>query len=238
MPHAYEGAGPEHSSCRMERFLQMVDCDSSIIPEIDSQTQSQIQSCNWQFLNCSTPANYFHALRRQIKRNFRKPMLIATPKSLLKHRLSVSPKEDFLDGSAFQRVIPAVPSVGDENVKRHIFCSGKIYYEICAELDQRKVQDIAVSRLEQIAPFPFDAVLKEHSRFPKAEFMWVQEEPKNMGAWAFVQPRFDTSLFRGLKVKKPVLFVGRRVSPSPATGYPKLHKAEVAEILELATTVI
>jgi len=172
MPHAYEGAGPEHSSCRMERFLQMCDDDSSVIPDINEQTQIQIQTCNWQFLNCSTPANYFHALRRQIMRNFRKPLLIATPKSLLKHRLCVSPKIDFLDGSRFHRVIPAEePVCGADNVKRHIFCTGKVYYDLCAELEQRGVKDIAVSRLEQIAPFPFDAVLGELKRFSNAELM-------------------------------------------------------------------
>jgi len=238
MPHAYEGAGPEHSSCRMERFLQMCDDDSSVIPNIDNSTQCQIQSCNWQFLNCSTPANYFHALRRQIQRNFRKPLLIATPKSLLKHRLCVSPESDFLEGSKFERVIPAVePKCSAENVKRHIFCSGRIYYDLITELDQRGVEDVAVSRLEQIAPFPFDAVQKELSRFPNAEVVWVQEEQKNMGAWAYVQPRFYTTLIKGLQLNKSVIYIGRKVSPSPATGYPLQHKSENAEILESAATV-
>jgi len=238
MPHGYEGAGPEHSSCRMERFLQMCDDDSSVIPEINEQTQAQIQACNWQFLNCSTPANYFHALRRQIMRNFRKPLLIATPKSLLKHRLCVSPKTDFLDGSRFHRVIKAVePDCGAENVKRHIFCSGKVYFDLSERLEKEDVKNIAVSRLEQIAPFSFDAVLSELSRFPNAEIMWVQEEPKNMGAWAYVQPRFYTALIRGLNSAKPVNFIGRKVGPSPATGFPKMHKSEIAEFLNQATTV-
>lgn len=238
MPHAYEGAGPEHSSCRMERFLQMCDDDSSVIPEINSSSQCQIQSCNWQFLNCSTPANYFHALRRQIQRNFRKPLLIATPKSLLKHRQCVSPEHDFVEGSKFERVIPAVePKSCAENVKRHIFCSGKIYYDLVTELEKRVVQEIAVSRLEQIAPFPFDAVQKELSRFPNAEVVWLQEEPKNMGAWAYVQPRFFTTLIKGLQSNKSVIYIGRKVSPSPATGYPIQHKFEIENILERATTV-
>jgi len=238
MPHGYEGGGPEHSSCRMERFLQMTDDDPSVIPEQNAHTQIQIQRCNWQFLNCSTPANYFHALRRQVKRNFRKPLLVASPKSLLKLRHCVSPKEDFLEGSTFNRVIPANElSCGAANVRRHIFCTGKIYYEIQAELETKGIDYIAVSRLEQIAPFPFDSVQQELERFPNAELMWVQEEPKNMGAWAYVQPRFYTILLRGIKRDIPVLYAGRKVNPSPATGFPKQHKAEIEEYMERATTL-
>lgn len=216
----------------------MTDDDPSVIPEQCAHTQIQIQRCNWQFLNCSTPANYFHALRRQIKRNFRKPLLIASPKSLLKLRNCVSPKEAFLEGSTFMRVIQSddMPC-GAERVRRHIFCTGKIYYEIKAELEKKGIDYIAVSRLEQIAPFPFDSVQKELERFPNAELMWVQEEPKNMGAWSYVQPRFYTTLIRGSQRHIPVLYAGRKVNSSPATGFPKQHKAEILEYMERATTI-
>jgi len=237
LPHGYEGAGSEHSSCRMERWLQMCDDDPDEIPELDSN--SVIQQSNWGFLNCSTPANYFHALRRQIKRNFRKPLIIATPKSLLKLRQCVSEKKDFLEGSEFQRVIPSVdPACGVDNVKRHIFCSGKVYYDLEADFLKRGVKDIAISRLEQIAPFPFEDVIKEIKRFPNAELMWVQEEPKNMGAFMYVRQRFHTVQSQSLGKVPSLRYVGRKASASPATGLPLQHKIEVQSILDGAATML
>lgn len=237
LPHGYEGAGSEHSSCRMERWLQMCDDDPDEIPEIDGN--AVIQRTNWQFLNCSTPANYFHALRRQIKRNFRKPLIIATPKSLLKLRQCVSEKKDFLEGSKFHRVIPAVdPTCGAENVKRHIFCSGKVFYDLEADFATRGVHYIAVTRLEQIAPFPFDAVIEEIKRFPNAELMWVQEEPKNMGAFTYVRQRFAAIQTQCLGVISSLRYVGRKPNASPATGLPLQHKMEARNILDSAASFL
>lgn len=236
LPHGYEGAGSEHSSCRIERWLQMCDDDPDEIPDADADTV--IQRTNWQFLNCTTPANYFHALRRQVKRNFRKPLIIATPKSLLKLRQCVSEKNEFLEGSKFQRVIPSVePSCGANNVKRHIFCSGKIYYDMGADFLKRGVNDIAISRLEEVAPFPFDAVIEEIKRFPNAELMWVQEEPKNMGAFTYVRQRFNTIQSQSFGKVPSLRYVGRKASASPATGLPIQHKIEVESILRDAATV-
>jgi len=234
LPHGYEGAGSEHSSCRVERWLQMCDDDPDVIPEYDGD--ALVQKTNWQFLNCSTPANYFHALRSQVKRNFRKPMIIATPKSLLKLRNCVSVKGDFMEGSKFLRVIPAAdPTCDIDNVKRHIFCSGKVYYDLLSELKRRDEKNIVISRLEQIAPFPFDSVLKEMKRFPNAELMWVQEEPKNMGAFTYVRQRFNT-IQKELGSKSPLRYAGRNPSASPATGFPLQHKLEVGNLLETAIT--
>jgi len=231
LPHGYEGAGSEHSSCRMERWLQMCDDDPDEVPDLDAQTI--MQRTNWHFLSCSTPANYFHALRRQIKRNYRKPLIIATPKSLLKLRQCVSEKKEFLEGSEFQPVIPsAEPVCGAENVKRHIFCSGKVYYDLEADFSRRDIKDIAISRLEQIAPFPFDAVIEEMKRFPQAELMWVQEEPKNMGAFTYVRQRLHTIQTQTFGKVPSLRYVGRKASASPATGLPLQHKIEVQSILE------
>jgi len=231
LPHGYEGAGSEHSSCRMERWLQMCDDDPDEVPDLDAQTV--MQRTNWHFLNLSTPANYFHALRRQIKRNYRKPLIIATPKSLLKLRQCVSEKKEFLEGSEFQPVIPSVePVCGAENVKRHIFCSGKVYYDLEADFSRRDIKDIAISRLEQIAPFPFDAVIEEMKRFPQAELMWVQEEPKNMGAFTYVRQRLHTIQTQTFGKVPSLRYVGRKASASPATGLPLQHKIEVQNILE------
>jgi len=231
LPHGYEGAGSEHSSCRMERWLQMCDDDPDEVPDLDAQTV--MQRTNWHFLNCSTPANYFHALRRQIKRNYRKPLIIATPKSLLKLRQCVSEKKEFLEGSEFQPVIPsAEPVCGAENVKRHIFCSGKVYYDLEADFSRRNIKDIAISRLEQIAPFPFDAVIEEMKRFPQADLMWVQEEPKNMGAFTYVRQRLHTIQTQTFGKVPSLRYVGRKANASPATGLPLQHKIEVQSILE------
>jgi len=240
LPHGFEGGGPEHSSCRLERFLQMCDDEPDEFPEINPNTQHQVQQCNWQVLNCSTPANYFHALRRQIKRNFRKPCIIATPKSLLKLRACTSVKEDFFTGTRFQRLIPApsdLKHTKSNPVKRHIFCSGKVYYDLLGEVErQGKQNELAISRVEQIAPFPFDTVKEELERFPEAEIVWMQEEPQNMGAWAYVEPRFFTTMreMSDKRVTTPLTYIGRPTQASPATGFPKQHKLQCELLLQEA----
>ena len=212
LPHGYDGQGPEHSSARIERYLQMVDEDPYDVPTIDEKQWftgghlgSQIQSVNMQVVNATTPANYFHVLRRQIHRQFRKPLIIFTPKNLLRLPEARSPLFEFDDeaddkyikGARFKRLImdemetdrsPMPPQKPD--IKRVVMCSGKLYYEIALERNKRGLQsDVAVVRLEQLAPFPFDLVGREIRRYPNAEIVWCQEEPMNMGAYAHVQPR-------------------------------------------------
>merc|ERR1711935_307104 len=161
LPHGYDGGGAEHSSCRLERFLQMVDEDPHFVPEFKEDERMQIQKHNWQVVNCSTPANYFHCLRRQIHRDFRKPLVVVAPKNLLRNRRCVSSLEDMGPGTTFKRLIPETdPAIFEnpDNVKKLVFCSGQIYLELLAERERRKRQDVALVRLEQIAPFAFNRV--------------------------------------------------------------------------------
>jgi 2-oxoglutarate dehydrogenase E1 component len=164
----------------------------------------QLQSTNWQVANCTTPANYFHILRRQIARDFRKPLILATPKSLLRHKSAVSSLDEMAEGTRFKRVIPDQGSLAEPaKVRRLIFCTGKVYYDLAAFREQHKIKDVAIARVEQISPFPFDKVAEEQARFPNAEIVWVQEEPMNMGAWTYVQPRLETALRESSK-RRPV----------------------------------
>ncbi len=208
LPHGYEGQGPEHSSARLERYLQ-------------SCADDNIQVCN-----LSTPAQYFHALRRQLKRDFRKPLIIMTPKSLLRHKDFVSPVEQLSSGR-FAEVLDDL-TVKAERVRRVLLCSGKVYYDLIEKRTERKTDDIAIVRLEQLYPFP-EALLKQFfGRYKAAkEWVWVQEESQNMGGWSFVEPRLRAM---GL----PVAYVGRDASASPATGSLKMHKHEQAELVEAA----
>jgi 2-oxoglutarate dehydrogenase E1 component len=238
LPHGYEGQGPEHSSARLERYLQMCDDDPEGIPEMDPDQTRQIQLTNWQIVNASTPANYFHVLRRQVHRDFRKPLVIMTPKSLLRHSACRSSLSDFSEGSRFRRLIPDGGSSlsGESAVRKLLFCSGKVYYDLHQERASREVHDVAIARVEQIAPFPFDLVAKEAARFPNAEIVWVQEESKNMGAWTYVQPRFATAL-RSLNndtARADVQYCGRGPSASPATGHQTAHVAEQAQLINKA----
>lgn len=236
LPHGYEGQGPEHSSARMERFLQMCDDDPDVWPDMDPATSKQIQECNWQVVNPSTPANYFHVLRRQVSREFRKPLVIMTPKSLLRDTLCRSSLSDLAEGTFFQRVIPeqSTQLVEPENIRRLIFCSGKVYYDILKERNIGNVDDVAIVRMEQISPFPFDLVKREAQKYPNAEIVWRQEESKNMGAWSYVQPRFATAL-RGIEngvTRGQVTYVGRAPSAAPATGSLLTHQQEQSTLME------
>jgi 2-oxoglutarate dehydrogenase E1 component len=216
LPHGYEGQGPEHSSARPERFLQMCAND------------------NWIVANCSTPANYFHILRRQVKRNFRKPLILMTPKSLLRHPMCISDAEDFTTGSQFHRVLWDDAQKGhsdltlkpDAKIKRVVMCSGKVYYDLLAERDKRGADDIYLLRLEQFYPFPVQALSKELERFKGAEMIWCQEEPKNQGYWSFVEPNIEWVLSKIGAKQGRARYVGRAASASPATGLASRHKAE------------
>jgi 2-oxoglutarate dehydrogenase E1 component len=227
LPHGFEGQGPEHSSARLERFLQMSGGD------------------NWIVANCTTPANYFHILRRQLHRSFRKPLILMTPKSLLRHKLAVSRAEDFLTGSSFHRVLwddaqygnSDTELVADDKIRRVVMCSGKIYFDLLEERDARGIDDIYLMRVEQYYPFPARSIIDELKRFPNADVVWCQEEPKNQGAWFFMEPNIEWVLSRiESKVKRPS-YAGRPASASPATGLMSQHKSQQEALVNEALTI-
>jgi 2-oxoglutarate dehydrogenase E1 component len=215
LPHGFEGAGPEHSSARLERFLQLCGED------------------NLQVVNCTSPANYFHALRRQLRRPYRKPLIVMSPKSLLRHKMVISKLSEMGPGSTFHRLLwDDGEVVADEKIKRVVLCSGKIYYDLSAEREKRGIKDVYVMRLEQLYPFPFNALTKELRRFPKAEIVWCQEEPENAGAWFFVDRRIEHCLAdAGSKATRP-RYVGRPSAAATATGLLRRHNREEAELLD------
>ena len=213
LPHGYEGQGPEHSSARLERYLQLC------------------AECNMAVCNLTTPANYFHALRRQLKRNFRKPLVIMTPKSLLRHKLAVSPVADMAEGSRFRFVIPETDTLAaPEKVRRVVVCTGKVYYDLLAERRDKGVDDVAILRLEQIFPFPERTLGVILRTYANAEVVWCQEEPANMGAWTFVDRRIERVMAAQGRAGRPV-YAGRPDAASPATGLAKVHAAEQAALV-------
>jgi len=236
LPHGYQGAGPEHSSCRVERFLQCSDEDPDEIPENIFEDEGQmraVQKNNWQIVNVTTPANYFHVLRRQIHREFRKPLIIPATKALLRHKLAVSPMEDFLPGTRFQRAIDEpYPEelAGDSDIKKLVFCTGKIYYELLEKRRAEGVKDVAIVRIEQLSPFPFDRAAENVKKYPNAEVVWAQEEPKNMGAWYFVQDRICTATRELVGSEVRPRYIGRKTMASPAEGYGDVHTREQERI--------
>ncbi|MCY4333201.1 MAG: 2-oxoglutarate dehydrogenase E1 component [Litoreibacter sp.] len=227
LPHGFEGQGPEHSSARLERFLQMCGGD------------------NWIVANCTTPANYFHILRRQIHRDYRKPLVMMTPKSLLRHKLAVSRAEEFQTGSSFHRIMwddaqygnSDTKLVADDKIKRVVMCSGKVYYDLLEERDKRGIDDIYLMRFEQFYPFPAQSALKELERFPNADMVWCQEEPKNQGAWTFMEPNIEWVLGRIGGASLRPKYAGRAASASPATGLASKHKAEQEALVNDALTL-
>jgi len=235
LPHGYDGQGAEHSSCRLERFLQMVDEDPHHVPNMSKDERKQIQMCNWQVVNCTTPANYFHVLRRQIHRDFRKPLVVISPKNLLRHKNCISTLEDMGPGTMFHRVFDETDSSIKENpkeVKSLVFCSGQIYYELLSEREKRERNDIAIVRLEQIAPFAFDRVAEVCNSYSNAEVVWAQQEPKNMGAFSYISPRIETATREINGSEKRARYVGRPVSAAPATGMGKVHQKEYQDIMD------
>ncbi|XP_026815299.1 2-oxoglutarate dehydrogenase, mitochondrial isoform X5 [Rhopalosiphum maidis] len=198
LPHGLEGMGPEHSSARLERFLQMSSDDPDYFPpESDEFAVRQLHDINWIVANCSTPANYFHILRRQIALPFRKPLIMMTPKSLLRHPEAKSSFDEMNEDTEFLRIIPEKGTAADNasNVKRLIFCSGRVYYDLTKAREEHNLVDtVAIARVEQISPFPFDLVKQECAKYPNADILWSQEEHKNQGPWPYVQPRFHTVL--------------------------------------------
>ncbi|XP_063839469.1 2-oxoglutarate dehydrogenase complex component E1 isoform X2 [Ostrinia nubilalis] len=197
-PHGMEGMGPEHSSARLERFLQMSSDDPDYMPpESPDYEVRQLHDCNWIVANCSSPASYFHILRRQIALPFRKPLILMTPKSLLRHPEAKSSFDDMKDGTTFRRVIPeeGVASQNPSKVRKLVFCSGRVYYDLIKQRRDRGLEaDIAVARVEQISPFPYDLIKAEVAKYPNAQLVWSQEEHKNQGSWSYIEPRCRTLL--------------------------------------------
>ncbi|QHQ36276.1 2-oxoglutarate dehydrogenase E1 component [Algicella marina] len=226
LPHGYEGQGPEHSSARLERFLQMCAED------------------NWIVANCTTPANYFHILRRQLHRSFRKPLVMMTPKSLLRNKMAVSKLEEMATGSSFHRVLWDDAQHGnsdltlkaDKDIKRVVICSGKVYYDLLEARDAQGLDDVYLLRLEQFYPFPAQSLVAELKRFKKAEIVWCQEEPKNQGAWTFVEPNIEWVLGRIKSRWLRPAYAGRAAAASPATGLAKSHKAQQDALVNDALT--
>lgn len=235
LPHGYEGQGPEHSSARMERFLLLHNEDSDAFPPVGTASDAD-ERANFFVAIPTTPAQYFHALRRQTARSFRKPLVLFAPKSLLHHRPCNSDLADLAQGTAFQRVLPPHPDdqltmVADADVRKLLLCCGKIYYPLLHAMRGRGVKNVATARLEQLAPFPFAEVADCIARYPNAEIVWVQEEPKNMGAWTFVAPRLRT-VFQHAGEVRDVAYVGRPPSASPATGQYELHLQEMRTLID------
>ena len=227
MPHGFEGQGPEHSSARLERWLQMCAED------------------NWIVANLTTPANYFHILRRQIHRPFRKPLMLMTPKSLLRHPQAVSTAAEFQTGSTFHRVLHDDAQRGtvdfqlapDERIRRVVICSGKVYYDLLAARNEAGADDVYLLRLEQFYPFPAQSLTKELERFRHAEIVWCQEEPKNQGGWSFVEPNLEWVLNRVGADHPRARYVGRVAQASVATGLASRHKAEQDALVAEAITI-
>ena len=225
LPHGYEGQGPEHSSARLERLLQMCAED------------------NMQVAYCSTPSNYFHILRRQLKRDFRKPLILMTPKSLLRHKRCVSHLADIAEGThrstaccrtMLKRGREGIKLVKDDKIRRVVICTGKVYFDLLEEREKRGIDDVYLLRVEQLYPFPVKSLAAELARFKKADVVWCQEEPKNMGSWTFVEPYLEWALkTAGAKVDRP-RYVGRPASAATATGLMSKHQIQLQAFLDEA----
>jgi 2-oxoglutarate dehydrogenase E1 component len=225
LPHGYEGQGPEHSSARVERFLQMCAED------------------NMQVANCTTPANYFHILRRQLKRDIRKPLILMTPKSLLRHKRAVSRLDEIGPGTSFHRLLwddaqtspgEKIKLVADDRIRRVVLCSGKVYYDLHEEREKRGIDDIYLLRLEQLYPVPLKALVQELGRFKNAELTWCQEEPRNMGAWHFMETYLEWVLRQtGASQTRP-RYAGRPAAAATASGLASKHLAQLKALLDEA----
>ena len=214
LPHGYEGQGPEHSSARLERYLQLC-------------AQDNIQVCN-----ITTPANYFHVLRRQMHRPFRKPLIIMTPKSLLRHPMAKSVAADFIGEGHFMRILSDLNSAADEETRRVVLCSGKVAYDLIEARDAAGITDTQIIRIEQLYPFPGEPLAVRLAAMPRLEtVVWCQEEPKNNGSWFFVDPFIEEVLTRAKTRVTRARYAGRSASASPATGLAKRHAAEQAALV-------
>jgi 2-oxoglutarate dehydrogenase E1 component len=240
LPHGYEGMGPEHSSARLERFLQMSNDDSDYVPVLNQDFEAQqLHDTNWFVCNCSTPANYFHVLRRQACLPFRKPLILITPKSLLRLPEARSSLDEMLPDTKFQRYIPekGVALEKPEEVEKLLLCSGRVYYDLIKERHRLGLDNkIAIGRVEQITPFPYDLIKQEVESYPHARICWVQEEHKNMGAWFYVQTRLHALLKKEFADRKEtgVSLASRPPSAAAAAGNKAIHLVEISKFMKQA----
>ncbi|BCW87481.1 2-oxoglutarate dehydrogenase E1 component [Alphaproteobacteria bacterium SO-S41] len=223
LPHGYEGQGPEHSSARPERFLQL--CAEK----------------NMQVANLTTPSNYYHALRRQIRRNSRKPLVLMTPKSLLRHKRAVSQLVEMGPGTSFHRLLwddaeqrpgSSVKLKADKDIRRVVLCTGKVYYDLFEDREKKGIDDVQLIRVEQLYPYPEDAVERELMRFKQAEIVWVQEEPRNMGYWTYIAPLLEETMIKAGVTRTRPRYIGRAAAASPATGLSSTHQAELRAFMD------
>ncbi|KAG8740208.1 2-oxoglutarate dehydrogenase E1 component [Ceratobasidium sp. 414] len=234
LPHGYDGQGPEHSSGRIERYLQLCDDHPDVFPPPEKMERVH-QDCNMQIVYPTTPANYFHVLRRQVHRDFRKPLILFFSKSLLRHPLVKSDLSEMTGETHFQRYLPEPHPdelVAPDQIRRHIICSGQVYYTLLKAREDRGIKDIAISRLEQLSPFPYEMLTPHLDKYPNAELMYAQEEPLNCGAWTYVAPRIrtasnETQHHKGTYPK----YAGRDPTSSVATGSKMKHKKEVEQLI-------
>nr|XP_003700147.1 PREDICTED: 2-oxoglutarate dehydrogenase, mitochondrial-like [Megachile rotundata] len=241
LPHGMEGQGPEHSSGRLERFLKLCDDDCVYLPgsepgapgneTLEEIMTRQLFEINWIVCNLTTPANLFHALRRQILMPFRKPLVIMTPKSLLRHPMALSSFQEMESGTSFMPVL-SDPMVKPGNVKKVLLCTGKVFYDLLAERQGKQLEDkIAIIRVEQLCPFPYHLLAQEMAKYPNSKIMWLQEEHKNQGPFSYVRDRVALAL--GIRIED-VVYGGRPPSASPATGSKVIHKKEYDDMIAVA----
>ncbi|XP_011879874.1 PREDICTED: 2-oxoglutarate dehydrogenase, mitochondrial-like isoform X2 [Vollenhovia emeryi] len=244
LPHGLEAQGPEHSSARLERFLQLCDDEGTYVPGTEpgaptGETVEQIMTrqlfeINWIVCNPTTPANLFHLLRRQILMPFRKPLVIMSPKSLLRHPMATSNFEEIGPGTSFKHVLPD-SSVKTGNVKKVLLCTGKVYYDLVVERQERQLEDkIAIIRIEQLCPFPYHLFAAEMTKYPQAKIMWLQEEHRNQGAYCYVRDRIALAL--GIPLEE-VEYGGRPASAAPATGSKIIYKNEHDNMMAIAMKI-
>ncbi|TFK38988.1 2-oxoglutarate dehydrogenase complex E1 component mitochondrial precursor [Crucibulum laeve] len=237
LPHGYDGQGPEHSSGRIERFLQLCDDHPNHFPSKE-KIERQHQDCNMQVVYPTTPANYFHVLRRQIHRDFRKPLILFFSKNLLRHPQARSALDEMIGDTHFQRYIPEPfqeSLVAPEEIKRHILCTGQVYFTLLKAREERGIKDVAISRIEQLSPFPYDLLTPHLDQYPNASLLWCQEEPLNNGGWSYVGPRIYTAASKTQHHKgKYPFYAGREPTSSVATGSKAQHKKEIEAFLDAA----
>ena len=219
LPHGFEGQGPEHSSARLERYLQL--CAEE----------------NMQVITPTTPAQIFHALRRQVVRPVRKPLVVMSPKSLLRHPLAVSNLSELADGQ-FETVIPEIDVINNDNVVRLVLCGGKVYYDLLEQRRKLGLTDVAIVRIEQLYPLPESRIIEQFAKYPNLEqIMWAQEEPLNQGAWYYLAPELYRLQASGLTAAKVVEPAARPAAAAPATGSPKIHQAQQKAVIAKALNV-
>mmetsp|Transcript_28150 Transcript_28150/g.42588 ORF Transcript_28150/g.42588 Transcript_28150/m.42588 type:complete len:240 (+) Transcript_28150:2426-3145(+) len=232
LPHGYDGQGPEHSSCRPERYLQLCDQDDVVPNGGDYKNLDELKNTNMQVLNCSTAANYFHALRFHQRMSFRKPLIVVAPKKLLKFKGASSNIEEFAEGTKFNVIYKDNHDlVAKDKVRKVVLCSGQVSYDLEAKREKEGINDVAIIRVEQLCPFPFKEIIAQLGEYKNATITWAQEEPKNGGYWEYAQPRLWNILEHLNRDHDDLSYAGRPISASTATGFTYQHNKELQNLL-------